>query len=396
MTHFRRADSAPDLGTLRAIRVLLPVLWWRDVPLTTTEPVELSPLDQFFIEAVDRRGRLDAREFTMFTGLPGRVFGGLARRLWNLGLVSLSDGIATSAEDGLRRVSAGTVVKTRTITQDLLFLPHTDDLIVVEGGLGDFERALPRLVTGRAPLPVGLAGLTRDGLLTARIAAGKVVNLPPQVQGPAMSSVDESVHAMAGDEGRALLPLVPAIECSITVDHRMDTPRAVLDVQMQGREAPVAVDLGSALGVIADLDAVEALLGTESAALRPLGLPYQTAGRLRRESPGRWSAAVTGDEARTLAGKGPLTAPVGIEIRASIDRVRLVTGIQLRAADSEAERLLALDAFIDTLLTDPANVTAQVMRHPPDDQAALRRRAWALGHYWIVHALREQEDFAYA
>lgn len=395
MTRFRRTGSAPDPGTLRATRVLLPVLWWRDVSVTVAEPVELSPLDVFFVEAVTLRGRLDAEEFHTYTGLPARVFGGLARRLWNLDLVGLADGVATPVQDGHRRAAEGTAAKTSTITKDLLFLPHTDDLVVVDGGLGDFERALPRWVGAQAPLPERLAGLTRDAFLSDRFSAGTVVNMPPQVQGVATSTgADEPLHAMAGVEGRSHVPLVPAIDCAVTVDHRADPARAMLEVRSQGKDAPVAVDLGPARGMIADLDDVDALLST---APQLPGFTSHTAGDLRREGPGRWSIPISGTDAEALAAKGSLTRPTSIEIRTEPDRVRLLTCVELRAADPVAERLLALDAFLDTLLAaGPANVVTLMARSPSGDEAALRRRAWDLGHYWIVHALRENEDFAYA
>lgn len=395
MTRFRRAGSAPDPGTLRATRVLLPVLWWRDVSLTVAEPVELSPLDMFFVEAVTLRGRLDAEEFRTYTGLPARVFGGLARRLWNLDLVGLSADVAIPVQDGYRRAAEGTAAKTRTITKDLLFLPHTDDLVVVDGGLGDFERTLPRRVDAQAPLPERLADLTRDAFLSDRFSAGTVVNMPPQVQGVATNSgADEPLHAMAGAEGRSHIPLVPAIDCAVTVDHRADPARAMLEIRSQGKDAPVAVDLGPARGIIADLDDVDALLST---APQLPGFTSHTGGDLRREGPGRWSIPISGTDAEALAAKGSLTRPTGIEIRTEPDRVRLFTCVELRAADPVAERLLALDAFLDTLLAaGPANVVTLMARSPSGDEAALRRRAWGLGHYWIVHALRENEDFAYA
>jgi hypothetical protein len=395
MTSFRQASSASDPGTLRATRVLLPVLWWRDVSLTVAEPVELSPLDMFFVEAVTLRGHLDAEEFRAYTGLPARVFGGLARRLWNLDLVGLSDGVSVPVRDGHRRATEGTAAKTSTITKDLLFLPHTDDLIVVDGGLGDFERALPRQVDAQAPLPGQFAGLARDAFLSDRFSAGTVVNMPPQVQGVATNlGADEPLHAMAEAEGRSPIPLVPAIDCAIAVDHRADPARALLEIRPQGKDAPVVVDLGPAPGIIADLDEVDALLST---APQLPGFPARAGGELKREEPGRWSIPVSGTDAEALAAKGSLTRPTGIEIRTEPDRVRLFTCVELRATDPVAEQLLALDEFIDTLLAaDPATVVTVTARSPFGDEAALRRRAWGLGHYWIVHALRENEDFAYA
>lgn len=394
MTQFRPADSAPDPGTLRAPWVLLPVLWWRDVSLTISEPVELSPLDVFFIDAVTLRGRLDADEFHLYTGLPARVFGGLARRLWNLDLVGLTDGVATPVRDGDRRAAEGTAVKTDTVTKDVLFLPHADDLIVVDGGLSDFERALPRRIADQAPLPERLAGLSRDTFLTDRFVSGSVVNGPPQVQSVTTNPyADEPLHAMAGVAGRSHIPLVPAIEGAVTVDHQADPVRALLEVRSPGKDASVTVDLGPARGIIADLDDIDALLST---ALRLPGFASDTVEDLRREGPGRWSIPITGTDAEARAAKGSLTRPTGIEIRTEPDRVHLLTRVDLRAADPVAERLLAVDAFLDTLLADPANVVPLMARRPPGDEAALRKRAWDLGHYWIVHALRENEDFAYA
>lgn len=395
MTEFRRANSK-DLGPseLRASWIRLPILWWRDVPLAATEPVELSPLDHFLVDAVTRLGRLTHEQFTLFTGLPARVFGGLARRLWNLGLVGWADDVVTPLEEGHRLITENAVSKTRTIVVDLLYLPHTDDLIVIEDGLGEFERALPRTLSNGAPLPDNLLGLTRDGLLADHIAAGRVVNLPPQVLGPAAESIDEPLHAMAGVDGAPAIPLVPVIECSATVASDRERPRTLLELRLRSQNESVVLDLGPVPGLTTVLHDIDKLLGLMASALEPLSVASLSIDRLKQEAPGRWLLPVTGMETMALAATGSLTAPIAIEIRT--DHAHLLTSLEIRAADPAAAGLLAVDAFLDTLLADPANVRSLMAREPQIEETVLRRRAWDLGHYWVAYALRERKDFGYA
>lgn len=393
----------------------LPVLWWRDVPMDATEPVELSPLDQFMVEAASRRGRLTLEDFTLFTGLPERVFGGLARRLWNLGLVDWENGIVTPSKDAHRRIAEGDARRRRTITVDLLYLPHSDDLVVIEEGLSDFEQALPHTLSNGAPLPEHLLNSTRDGLLTDRITSGRVLNLPSGVLGPATVTPDEPVHAMAksrrGGKRGADIPLVPTVECSLTLTFEgsdssqsagADETRAVMELRPSSRSrgnASVTLNLGAARGLAMQLRSVDRLLGAHQAALEALGIPSLTADRLEWKVPGRWSLPINGTEAKTLATSGSLTAPVGIEIQT--ETVHLLTSVEFRAADADARQRIAVDALLDTVLADPAHARKLATRerqadNAERDQVELRRRAWALSHYWVVHALREPEDFAYA
>jgi hypothetical protein len=91
---YARAAAAPsdDSPGVQVSWARLPVLWWRDVAVTTREPVELNELDSFTIAAVERLGRLTAAAFEEFTGLPPLIFAGIARRLHSPALLDWSNG----------------------------------------------------------------------------------------------------------------------------------------------------------------------------------------------------------------------------------------------------------------------------------------------------------------
>ncbi|MEV0647434.1 hypothetical protein AB0I28_19400 [Phytomonospora sp. NPDC050363] len=391
MTSFRSADHhLLDPGALHAPWARMPVLWWRDVPLAASEPVELTPLDRFVIEAAMKLGRLGKEDFELFTGLPQRVFGGLARRLWSLNMVELTDGIITTSAGAADGLADGTAPRTRDINTDLLFLPYTDDLIAVEGGLGDFERAIPRTQRNGVPLPDRFHGLSRHELLRERVRAGSVLNLPAGVTGPANDSVDEPLDAMAGVKGDPTIPLIPTIECSITVPHDLQHPHVILE--LTAKNASARLDVGAPAGLIRWLTSVDRELQREPTSLRPLGAGTFDSARLRYHDLGRWSVQVDGREASRLAELGSLTAARCIDIRK--EDVRLLSSIALRPSDPAAEELFALDEFLDRLLGAPDEVY-ELAKSFTGDRAVLRRRAWTLGHFWIVHVLREAEDFAY-
>jgi hypothetical protein len=390
----------------------LPLLWWRDVAVIESEPVELSVLDTFVVEAASRMGHLDAAMFTEFTGLPAHVFAALARRLEHLGLIHRRGdtllAAAHEASDALRDRPAS---RQRPVSLDFIYLPHTDDLIVATEGLADFERALPQALAGAASLPATLHHVSRRELLARKIASRKVANLPASIVGLVDGQEDEPLAAMAGAPRSTPLPVAPYVECSATVAFAVDQPEVVIDIGRQSHErgkragnndAAITLTLGAATGLVAAWRAVAKLIGapdnrtTVLAALTPVPLgPHQ----LVMDGEDRWWLEVSGREAEALADYGSLTTPMGVEVRDG--HAHVVVALPLRPLDEHAKRLFALDAFLDRLLAQPASLAAAVAAQraalePLGGEMALRRRAWHLKHYWIVHALREEEDFGYA
>lgn len=399
MTTYARVDDAPPTGqpTLQITWARLPVLWWRDVAVTTREPVELNELDRFTIAAVDRLGYLHRAAFEQFTGLPPLVFAGLARRLHSLNLLEWRD-------DVLRPISVtrprhnDSASRSATSTLDFLYLPSTDDLVVVGEGLGDWERAGPP-IDGAAPLPASLHGVSVRTLFSERIAQRRVANLPDNVVALA-GGEDEALTAMAGADPPPPLPLCPVVECAATVV--LDGARASVQLEVSGKSrrrnrngGPVTVDLSGATGLVAQWSGLLPDLATPSdgtaAAMRAIGLATPPWPPLRQDGLARWRMTVDGDQARTLAEAGPLTNAIGLEVRHT--HARIVTALRLSPADREAESMIELDAVLQKALQSLGT-------GPPDydatDHERLLARAWQLRYFPLVQALREAEDFRYA
>jgi hypothetical protein len=411
MTEFRRVADAPgtDVLALRIGWARIPVLWWRDVSVLVAEPVEMSILDRFAVESTRRLGRLRATDFLEFTGLPEIVFAALARRLHTLDLIEWrGDALLPNGRDTkLDEISA--IDRTATSTLDFLYLPDSDDLVAITDGLGEFERAWPRR-SQVAPLPDWLHGMSRRELLATRIANRKIVGLPAPVVGLADTEQDEPLTAMAGARPDPPIPVCPVFECSGLVIQNGDQIRVSLDIgkrrsrrgKANGDGVSVTLDLGRTDGLIAGWHQVAAQIGAREN--RPAVLDavatVELDPQLLRFTPERgWSLGLAGPQAEELAKRGSLTEPVGIEVRD--EHVHVSVAIHLTPADSAAERIFALDSLINGLLARPKEVQAVMTEgatlvNKVGGPRAVWQRAWALGHFWITHRLREQQDFDYA
>ncbi|GGM03344.1 hypothetical protein ACFFX1_39355 [Dactylosporangium sucinum] len=389
MTRYARAAAAPpdDRPGVQVTWARLPVLWWRDVAVTTREPVELNEVDTFTIAAVERLGRLSAEAFEAFTGLPPLIFAGIARRLHSLALLDWRDGALRPFTGAARPTEAP--ARSGTATIDLLYLPTTDDLVVVGEGLGEWERRVPK-VSVAAPLPERLHRVSVRTLLSERIAARRVANLPENVVG-LPDGADEPLTAMAGADRTPPLPMCPVVEVAATVLQDGARPTVRVDVACGSGKA-VTVDLSGAAGLVARWSALAADLAAEpgdaEAAMRAIGLTEPPWPAPRRDGPGRWRVTVDGAQARALAGTGLLTAPIGLEVRHT--HARIVAAVRLAPGDAEAAAMIDLDAALQKALQDG------VPAHDAAERGRLMARAWQLRYFPLVHAMREAEDFDYA
>ncbi|MFC0105557.1 hypothetical protein [Kibdelosporangium aridum] len=411
MTEFRFvADPLrTDPFALRVSWARIPVLWWRDVAVLIAEPVELTMLDRFAVESANRLGRLTAEDFDEFTGLPAIVFAALARRLHTLDLlewrsdVLLPNGNHTDLDD------VADVTRTTEASLDFLYLPDSDDLIAVTESLGEFERAWPRR-SQIAPLPDRLHEVSRRELLAARIAARAVVGLPPAIVGLADSESDEPLTAMAGAAPDPPTPVCPVLECSaVVVRDDGEHPVVRLDIgkrkarrsKNNGDDVPVPLNLGEASGLIAAWQQIADKIGARDnrdgveRAVTKVGLD---AGQLRFTHDLGWSLKITGPQAEGLAERRSLTEPIGIEVRD--EHAHVGVPIRLAPADDNADRLFTIDILIGKLLARPKDIKValaehQTLLHRAGGSDAVARRSWALGHFWITHCLREDQDFDY-
>jgi hypothetical protein len=387
------------------------VLWWRDVTVVTVTPVELNELDVFMVEATTRLGRLTAATFTEFTGLSESIFAALARRLHTFELLTWHGSEVISTGDPTTALTEASVAQHSTSTLDFLYLPDTDDLLAIEDGLAKFEQTLPDDLEA-APVPVTLHDTTVQELLATRIKQRRVAQLPPSVVAlAALDQPDEPITTMAGAAPDSPLPVSVTLEGSATVTLHTDRPQVLLEVSRSSRkrgkrshnnEDEVTLDISGANGLVNAWRQIATQAGEaehRSAAVAAIAPTTLTPRLLRPAVPAGWWMAITRAQVDTLAEHGPLTQPIGLETRDK--HAHVVAPVRFTPADRAAERAFDLDALIQQLLAHPDTAaqivatekgTVQRAGGPP----AVRRRAWTLGHRWLVHALREQEDFNYA
>lgn len=386
----------------------IPVLWWRDVAVLVAEPVELTMLDRFAVESANRLGRLTAEDFDEFTGLPAMVFAALARRLHTLDLLEWRGDVLLPNGNHPGLDDIPDVTRTTEASLDFLYLPDSDDLIAVTESLGEFERAWPRR-SQVAPLPDRLHAVSRRELLAARIADRAVVGLAPAIVGLAESEGDESLTAMAGAAPDPPTPVCPVLECSAVVTDGGEHPVVRLDIgkrkarrsKNNGEDVPVPLNLGGASGLVAAWQQIADKIGARGnrdgvqRAVTKVGLD---AGQLKFTHELGWSLKITGPQAEGLAERRSLTEPIGIEVRD--EHAHVGVSIRLVPADDDADWLFTIDILIGKLLARPKDVLValaeqQTLLHRAGGSDAVARRAWALGHFWITHCLREDQDFDY-
>ncbi|MEV6964301.1 hypothetical protein AB0M47_04225 [Hamadaea sp. NPDC051192] len=407
MTSFRRTDDLPptDRPTLHVTWARLAMLWWRDTQVTVPEQVELTPLDHFALAAVARLGSLDAPAFEEFTGLPRLVFNGLARRLHSLRLLEWRDEVMRPWQDHASVQNGQNAIRSSTISVDLLYLPEIDDLLVIPEGLADWERSGVD-PAGAAPLPLGMHKTSFRELVGAKLSAGLIADLPAGVISLA-DEADEELTAMAGATPRPPVPVCPVFECAATLvlgeQHRRIQVEFIGNSKRRaGRENRVALDLTGASGLAerwsGEVSGLAERRDELDKAMRALGLTEPPHPKLTVDDSGSWWLSVSGRHARVLAETGLLTLPIGLEVRRR--HVHATVALRLRPADDEARLLLRRDEALQAVLQDHVMQGEPIDHHDPRVRegggvTALMARAWHLKYFTVVHAMRENEDFAY-
>ncbi|GIH08275.1 hypothetical protein Rhe02_63420 [Rhizocola hellebori] len=408
MTTYRRAENAPptDRPTLHITSASLAVLWWRDVRITFTEPIELNELDEFAVAAVTRLGSLSAQDFEEFTGLPPLIFNGLARRLHSLGLLDWRDGTLrpTAAEDPseMPRKAA----KTTTASVDLVYLPGTDELLVAHEGLAVWERAGLQPI-GASPLPETLHRTTFRNFISARVRQGRVAGLPANAI-ELTEGDDEPLTAMVGAHPEPPVPVCPVFLCAATLVLGEGRSQALLDASENPRKKSkkanrVTIDVSDAKGLIGRwAGAVTELTGKPSLveeAMRSLGLAEPPWPSLVQDHSGAWRLSIDGRHAQTLSREGLLTLPIGLEICEPDFNVTMA--LVLEPVDDEARQLIRLDRVLQETLQRYGAGDSAIGKHHAGIRevggiARLMSRAWQLRFYSLVYQAKESEHFDYA
>ncbi len=389
MTTFTAGDHpgrpAGDVR-LRLPQVLVPMLWWRAVPMRRAVPVAMTPLERFALDLAITMGRAEPEDFTEVTGLPAGLLAVAARRLTRAGtLVAAGRGYVPVAGAAAAASASRHIVEERSVRFDLVLLPRTGDLLVLDprtSWLRAAERAGLTSV-GNAPVPAELHARPLDAYVEERLREGGVAGaditgvgafdgaapvISPDGWCPVFRG-EGTLRGVADDE------VVPHLQVT---GKRGDDP---LDLRLPGAGG-LAGHWQRAAGVLAD-PVARARAWNELTGRRAYTAP--SAERLGLH---RWQCRISGDEACRLAGQGRnLAGPLGLTVTEE-DLIAELT-IELAAADPAAEAVISLDR----ILTAAAEPGADPGAVPPG--TAVRDRAWQLGFYELVYTLRAAEDFAY-
>ncbi|SNT48137.1 hypothetical protein SAMN05421812_10764 [Asanoa hainanensis] len=382
------AEPAP--GTVAVLpEVLVPIRWWRGVSFERAAPVQMTPLERFVLELAMTTGRADPVEFLEITNLPGATLLPVAaRRLLAAGALARDgDGYRPLSPGADRAARTRTVYRKRQVSLDVVLLPRTNDLLVLDprtSGLRTVERLRFRSA-GKFPVPHPLASSTLTDELRARLAAGTVAGI-----GEENTWVKELAARplKISDDGWC-----PVYRCRGELWTDGDQYRPALTLPGAGSRDPVSLGLPGATGLAEYWMGLVNALDDPATQARAwdslLGRPERLAPQTERTGPGRWRSRISGAIAVRLAELGRnLALPLGLT--GSCEDAVVAVAIELVGGDRTAEALIQMDRRI-TAASEPG---ADVIDLPNSPE--LRDRAWRLGFPGLVYALRQAEDFRYA
>jgi hypothetical protein len=256
----RRADvpSMPPGVLLRVRRGLLPLYWWRDVPVLTNVRHELTVFERYLLEMALTLGRMTSADVEEVLGLPPEFLDRGAWRLTAAGALRRdADGYHVVAEQARSMLEARTLPQLVESAADFVLLPRTGDLLVLAPGRGGWlaeaERQRRKLRPRHtAPAPPGLWPRRRAEYLAERVRAGQVagpdrdiaeVLVPESGDEPLLPPVplgSRSAQALAaqgaGSAGSAVPRGCPAYHCSAEV--RQDASGIQVEVRLSAAPPP--------------------------------------------------------------------------------------------------------------------------------------------------------------
>jgi hypothetical protein len=413
-------------GTVALItEAVVPIAGWRDVPVLREVRQELTVLERFVLEMALRLHVVTAEDFAEVVSLPRQVLAAGATRLIAGGALRLvGDRYEVEPETAVKALRDRRIRRALPASADFVVLPRSGDVIALAPGrrswLRQFEIA--RLApAAKAPVPAKLWPARRSEYLAERLRAGAVTVRDTDVVVVRSAADDPPLFAAGPGEAR----LCPAYTCRAEVVLDEDgehTAHAVLRGAPRRKrkggaepEEPVElpVQLTGAAGLVAEWLALTDAL-TDAAVRRaawaeigPGGADFAETSwrRARRRGPVEWDFPLTERAATALAAQQrPLDRPVGLTLSDDTATSQLICWFT--PDDDAARTLFAVDAAVGRLLStrDPAGEIAEVRVAAAEEYAvaaeevtpaAVRERAWQLGHHPLVYALREAEDFPY-
>jgi hypothetical protein len=367
---------------------LVPLRWWRNVPVRMETATALSGMERFVLEMVLAFGAAAQAEFEEVTDLPAHLLPLLGRRLVAAGALTAA---GTPADDALcrRTLLSEQIAQERVESVHVLALPNAGEVLVLDRATGGddpflgWEKARVQPV-GRYPVDETMSGRSLGDLLTG--TAG-------------IRGVETDVIAF--DQG-----LCPVFRCAAQV-----TGDSGADVRLSIGDGAPSILLPGLKSLVDRWRGVDRVLAERPAATWKALLGSVQRGDQaptpRRIAPARWQIDVTGGQAAALCAAGRnLASRAGLAIETSEVVVEVVLGVA--AADFTAEAAIAVDTAINAGVSEGSSATAvharlaeDAARLPYDVVGALAaakvvERAWQLGHYRLAYSLRERDDFDYA
>jgi hypothetical protein len=376
-------DRPPGV-VLNLPELLLPMRWWRKVLLRQAVRIEMTPMERLTVELALALGRADPQEFLEVSGLPAALLPVAARRLVTAGALEADDdGYQVVPSVAVTIATNQTLSVERYVPYDILVLPRTGDILALEtrsSVVRTLERLRPRSV-GSAPVPAQWCGRSLGDILNARFASGPIPGVSEGIRGIADPTIE---YGLMDDDG-----LCPVYRCAGTL--RIEDDQHVPSVVVNGGPE-VSLDLRGAEGLTErwrmlpnalDDEALLGALWADLTADRSLPIPA-----LERRGAGGFRVSLTGTVADRLGQEGRnLALPLTVEIHDE-DLVAEVR-IEMTPGDERAHQLIVLDRELNAAAQPGATATPRL--HTDD----ARERAWDLGFYPLVYALREAVDFDY-
>jgi hypothetical protein len=391
MTSFAETGRPPAHTTGTAVvlpEVLLPMWWWRGIPVRRSVPVTMTALERFALELALTMGRAEPDEFFEITGLPGTLLGVVTRRLVSSGVLTPADGGFAPLRPAADRAARSlTLQQEQQATLDIVLLPRTGDMIALDprtSWLRAADRLRPQSVGG-APASAQVRGRTLASYLSERLRAGTVAGAGPDITAVALMDAESPRIDNNG--------WCPVYRCAgaVRIDGDQHVPVATLP-GANGKD-PVEATLPGASKLADRWLAAADVVGEPAMRAQAWNTimghrQHHAAPRAERLGPGRWRLHIRGDDAGRLAARHyNLVSALGLEVREE-DLVAEVC-IELAAGDAAAAELIDLDRLL-TDAAEPGAGTGVVPR-----TVTVRERAWQLGFHSLVYTLRETEDFSY-
>jgi hypothetical protein len=409
----RRVDaSAPPPGTLLRVRhTLLPMAWWRSVPVFRDVYDQLTVFEMYLLEMALTLGSVSEQDTEEVLGLSQRFLDWGAWRLAVAGALRRDGAVYHVVPAEARKLQrAGRLPRRESSTADFVLLPRTGDLLAVAPGRGrwlaEADRRQRNLWYETAPTPPELWKRGRAEYLAERIRLGNVsgsdtriagVTVPESRDQPLLRALKVTLPEPTGN-APAVQPLgCHAYHCTAEVRDTgvgrlveatfIDRPvaddgnngadgdsgdradeAASADASRRHREAraadeaPLTADLTGADSLVTSwlqqLDALDSPANVAAAwrLVVSTDCGYQ---RAERTGASAWVYYVDGKAAGAIAASGQsLAEPAGLEIGRA--ETTLEVHVRLAPTDDKAAALFARDRAVGSLVAAADDVVAQL------------------------------------